>query len=292
MTNAEQPPIGQPPGAAVDAFSRRRRILGIFVVSLLLPLAVGAGWWASRQALISPQDPLAAVAERVIFEVAEGRLGRSLTFNAVAEWEQAPLAPTAAAGTVTSVGVADGDLVDIGDVVFSVDLRPVVVASGLTPMFRDLALRAEGPDVAQLQAFLAFEGLYEGELDGKFGSGTRAAVREWQDTMGVDDDGKVRRGDIVFFAELPARVALGDDVAIGVALTGGEQTLWSISDEPSFWIPLSLDQRTLVPLSSAVNVTYPDGVWAAHTVKALESPEEGQLHLTLEGVDGEPVCGA
>ena len=239
---------------------------------------------------MAPDDPLDAVAEPVTYEVVEGRVGRSLTFTAVAEWELAPLARFSGSGTVTSVDIADGDEVAAGQQVLSVDLRPVVVAEGAVPMFRDLSVRSEGEDVAQLQELLTTLGFYDGEVDGDFGSGMRAAVRDWQDSLGLDDDGVVRRSDVIFVPSLPARVALGEDVAVGAPLSGGEQVLWLIPDSPLFRIPLAIDQRALVPLAAPVNVTYPDGVWAAQTTQAVESPEQGQLDLILEGTGGGPVC--
>ena len=269
-----------------------RRLLTALIGLALLAGAVGVGWWAGREALVPPEDPLGGVVEPVTYTVVEGRVGRSLTFTAVAEWELVPLARTVAAGTVTSVAVVDGDMVRAGDTIMAVDLRPVVVAVGSTPMFRDLADEAEGPDVAQLQSFLAAQGFYEGEIDGVFGRVLRDAIKAWQKTVGVPDDGVVRRSDLVFIDSLPARVALSTEVNVGALLSGGEQAIWLIPDEPMFRIPLTIDQRTLVPLSSPVFVSFPDGVWAAHTVAAVEQVERGQLDLILAGADGGPVCGS
>lgn len=53
-----------------------------------------------------------------------------------------------------------------------------------------LALGAAGPNVRDLQAALAREGLYRGALDGKFGAGTDAAVRAYQAQRGLTVDGK------------------------------------------------------------------------------------------------------
>jgi peptidoglycan hydrolase-like protein with peptidoglycan-binding domain len=230
------------------------------------------------------------VAAPVTYQVVEGVVGRSLTFAAVAEWSLEPIGVGSVSGVVTSVGVEPGVEVAAGDVLLTVDLRPMVVAVGDVPSFRDLALRAEGPDVVQLQELLSDLGHYSGELDGVFGSGVRAAVKAWQESLGVVDDGVVRAGDVVFVPALPARVVLGEQVRVGARLSGGEELVWLVPDTPVFWIPLSVEQRSLVPLSAEVSVTYADGVWPARIVSAVEG-EFDQLDLILEADDGGAVCG-
>ncbi len=262
------------------------RWVGLLVLAAVL---VGAGWWAGRVALESPEDPLDLSAP-VSYEVVDGRVGRSLTFAAVAEWDLVPVGVGSSVGVVTSIDVVPGDEVSVGDVLLTVDLRPVVVAEGAVPSFRDLVLRAEGPDVVQLQNLLAGLGFYAGELDGVFGSGLRSAVKAWQKSLGVTDDGVVRAGDVVFVPSLPVRVALADGVTVGSRLGGGEELVWLVPDAPGFWIPLSVEQRSLVPLSADVTVTYGDGVWSARIVSAREG-EFDQLDLILEATDGGPVCG-
>ena len=74
-----------------------RWIIGLATAAVL----VGAGWWAGRTALESPEDPLAA-ATPVSYEVEEGKVGRSLTFAAVAEWDLVPVGAGSSVGVVTS----------------------------------------------------------------------------------------------------------------------------------------------------------------------------------------------
>jgi hypothetical protein len=147
-------------------------------LALLVALAVaaGAGFWAGREVLVAPKDLLAGDEGIVTYTVIEGEVGRSLRFVALAEWDLVPVARNAAAGTVTTVEFSAGGVAEAGDVLYSVDLRPVVVAQGSIPAFRDLALNVQGPDVAQLQSFLAGLGHFTGEVDGVFRAGTRSAV--------------------------------------------------------------------------------------------------------------------
>ena len=263
------------------------------VLAVLVVVAAGAvGWWAGRTALVSPEDPLVGGSEPVTFVVDEGSVGRSLTFTAVAEWELVPVGRNSAAGVVTSVDVTPGDEVSAGSVLYTIDLRPVVVAVGAVPAFRDLSLRSEGPDVAQLQEMLAQLGWYEGEVDGSFGSSTRTAVRAWQQELGVNDDGVVRAGDVVFVPELPVRVAFSEALTVGARLGGGEEVVLVVPADPVFRVPLSIEQRNLVPLSAEVAVTFPEGVWSGRVDRAVESPEFGQLDLIVTARDGGSLCGS
>lgn len=274
---------------------RRLRVGRVLALMGVVGAAVWLGWWAGRAVLVPPEDPLGGP-EPVTYTVGEGSVGHSLSFVAVAEWEPVRLARTEAVGVVTSVGVEPGSRVSAGDVLFEVGLRPVIAAEGTTPAFRDLNVRDRGDDVAQLQELLASLGFFDGETDGVFGSSTGSAVRAWQRWLGVADDGVVPLGDVVFVSDLPARVVLGEEVAVGARLGGGEETVWGLPADPSFWVPLTPEQRSVVPIDAAVMVTYGEGVWAAETVRAVESdgPQGGvgELRLVLEAAGGGSVCGA
>lgn len=54
---------------------------------------------------------------------------------------------------------------------------------------RTLAKGSRGPDVVRLQETLRFLGYYSGPIDGVFGEGTRRAVMDFQEAMGLEDDG-------------------------------------------------------------------------------------------------------
>lgn len=268
---------------------RAVRVVGVLVI---VAGATVAGFWAGRVALEPPEDPLAVEPEPTTYVVDVGSVGRSLTFTVVAEWDLVPVGQNSAGGVVTSVEVAPGDTVQAGDVLYTLGLKPVVIAQGEVPMFRSLATRSEGPDVAQLQRLLAGLGFYSADVDGSFGSSTQAAVRAWQDSLGVDDTGVVDTGDLVFVPELPVRIAPSEEVTVGARLVGGEPVVLVVPADPAFWIPLAVEQAALVPLSADVSVIYPDGVWQARIQQALETPEFGTLDLHLSGLGGGSVCGS
>ncbi|MFF1632490.1 peptidoglycan-binding protein [Leifsonia sp. NPDC058248] len=94
-------------------------------------------------------------------------------------------------GTITSIDTDPNSPINEGATLFTVDLRPTVAGVGATPSFRALARGAKGQDVKQLQSLLFSLGFYEGSLDGGFGAATEAAVRRWQSTTSVAEDGIV-----------------------------------------------------------------------------------------------------
>src|SRR5699024_9766475 len=131
-----------------------------------------------------------------------------LTTTASASWQVTPVGHNEAAGIVTSVALDAGATVAAGTELYRVDEQPVIAAEGAIPAYRDLSAHATGPDVEQLQAFLAGQGYLDQQPDGRFGPATAVAVRAWQDDLRVPQTGNERRGDLMFLPELPARVRL------------------------------------------------------------------------------------
>lgn len=269
-----------------------RRAFAWLVLFVVVAVVGGVGFWAGRVALEPPEDPLVGADVPVTFEVVEQSLGRSLRFVAVAEWSRSDLVRSGRGGVVTSVDVEGGGSLSAGDVLYSVDLLPVVVAEGAVPAFREMRRGVEGDDVAQLQAMLVELGFSESEPDGVFGGGTVAAVRAWEESLGVEDDGVVGLGDVVFVSGLPVTVAATDVLVVGASLAGGEVVFSRLSEAPEVVVPLSIEQRELVPLSGEVLVSYPDGMWEAVIARAVESSDQGleSLDLVLEAPGGGAVC--
>jgi len=263
------------------------------VVAAIALVSVGAaaGFWAGRTVLLPPGDPLEAVAEPITYTVAGGELERSLRFAATAEWPLIPLARSAAAGVVTTADLRAGEIASAGQVICTVDLRPIVVAEGDVPAFRDMAPNTVGADVSQLQGLLASRGLTTDDADGVFGPSTLAAVEEWQQELGLPDDGIVRLGDVVFVPTLPARLALDAAIIPGASLVGGEYLVWLVPDAPEFRVALAAEQRGLVPVDARVRVSYGAGAWEGRIGRVVEESPTGLINLVLTADDGSPLCG-
>jgi peptidoglycan hydrolase-like protein with peptidoglycan-binding domain len=263
------------------------------ITAVVLVLAVGgvAGAWAS-DVLVRPVPDVLASPSFTMVESRQDSVSQSFRLNASAGWSSEPVAANLVAGTVTSIDLTDGDEVEPGDTLFRVDLRPVVVAEGDVPAFRELAQGDRGDDVAQLQELLIELDYYRGAPDGRFTNGVHWAVRAWQRDLGVTTDGVLRQGDVAFVPELPARLALSDEIAVGAVLAGGEAAILALADEPSFAIGLPDGQARSVRTGQLVEVDHGEegDPWLAEIATITEDAEFGGLTAELAGIDGESIC--
>lgn len=257
--------------------------------ALTVLVGTGVGWFAGRATFVPPQVAEGSAPVQT-FTVADGTVGSSTELTATASWPVSPSGSGAGSGTITSVGVTGGATVSAGDVLYTLDLRPVVIAQGAVPAFRDLGQGATGADVAQLEQFLVGQGLFSGTPDERFTASTAAAVRQWQRRLGVEQSGFVGAGDLVFAAELPARVVLDPQIKVGAVLSGGEPVLGVAAPLPQFVIVANPDQRSSLPTTgTAVRVEAEGQVWDA--VVGDIAYGDAELILTLTALDGGAVCG-
>lgn len=221
--------------------------------ALLLVLGLLAGWAVSR--VFGGSEPPVEIADYTYVEVVPGEVFDVRTLRAVASWDVVPVATNRASGTVTSVFAGSGDIVDVGDVLYEVDERPVVAAVGDIPAYRSLSRGTRGGDVGQLQRMLSSLGWYDGEPDGVFSASVRDAVRDWQESLAVERSGVVELGDIVFLPEFPIRVVLDETViARGRVLAGGEDAIGTLGESPRFVIDLGVNQTDPVPVGETVRL--------------------------------------
>ncbi|MGJ8720687.1 MAG: peptidoglycan-binding domain-containing protein [Salinibacterium amurskyense] len=268
----------------------RRRVVPALALGFVV-LLVGAGvGWAASTVLTPAKDVLDSTAFTFV-EVVDGEVGSSINLNTVAEWTPVPVGSNQASGTVTSVAIAAGDEAKQGSILYTVNLRPVVVAQGSIPAFRSLELWTEGADVKQLQAMLSDLGFYEWTPDGEFDYATYWAVRAWQESLGLERDGVVQSGDLVFVPSLPSRLALDTDVVKrGASLGGGEAVVKGLLPSPTFEIPVTESQSSLMPNGTRVEITNGDAVWDAVVVDR-ETSESGETTIILAGPDDSVICG-
>jgi hypothetical protein len=273
-----------------DDLNRPRRGLA-WISGLVVLLLVGlVGGWSLRAMLAPAPDVLQAPGYTLV-AAQQGSVEHTLRLNTTAWWSPESTVAGQAAGTVTEVHLVAGAEVVPGEVLFTVDLRPVVAAEGAVPAFRDLSQGATGADVTQVQHLLAGLGYWSGQADARFGEGLYWAVRAWQRDLGLPQDGVVRRGDLIFVPELPARLALDEAVTVGAALAGGEPVVQVLPPEPSFTIALPEGQARMVAPGMAVEISHGDGGgWRAEIVEIGRGGETGTVAL-LAGVDGGSVCG-
>ncbi len=275
-----------------DSITGRRsgrwvRWVGVTVAALVAGAGIG---WAGATVLTPAKDVLESTSFTHV-EVVPGEVGSSINLNTVAEWTPVPIGTNQASGTVTTVEVTAGDEVTHGSVLYTVNLRPVVIGQGAVPGFRPLARGTDGADTQQMQGLLAALGFFKGTPDGKFGAATDAAVRAWQKSLGIPRDGVVQPGDIVFVPSLPTRVALDTEVIHrGASLAGGEAVVRGLSVEPAFTVPVSDNQSAMMPNGTRVEIVTDAGTWEAFVVDRVTDPASGTV-VKLADVDGASICG-
>lgn len=255
------------------------------VVLVVGGLGVLAGWAAFAPPAVD-QEPV----QDPEYTVREATVGREISMTASASWPRVNLPAGAAEGTVTAVGVTAGQEVAAGGVLYEVDLRPVVVAEGETPGFRDLSRGARGRDVSQLQELLVEAGYDPGAIDGRFGVATERALRSWQHDLGLEDDGRLAAGDVQYAPSLPARVSLSDEIEVGARIAAGTVTTAVLAQEPSFELEFG-DASTVPTTGTIVRIDGPDDhEWHAKVTEIRTDEGGAPAGAVLEAAEGGPVC--
>ncbi|WP_213816132.1 peptidoglycan-binding protein [Glaciihabitans sp. dw_435] len=194
---------------------------------------------------------------------------------------------------MTTVNAEPGDKVKAGDVLYTVGLRPVVIAQGTIPSYEDLSSGSSGKDVRQLQAMLRSLALFHDPITGIFDARTDSAVRAWQRSLGIEATGAVSASDVIYVDHLPIRVLLdGAVVSRGLPLVGGEKVLSTLAT-PKFSLVLSGEQAAAVPDNAAVAITSPDGKqWAALTTGRAQAAD-GNVTVNLGApTSKESICAS
>jgi peptidoglycan hydrolase-like protein with peptidoglycan-binding domain len=164
----------------------------------------------------------------------------------------APAAPlvVGARGRVTALSCKAGRPLKSGAVVARIDEIPLVALATKIPLYRDLNASSRGRDVESLQRELRRLG-YSVSVDGRYGQGTRAAVKELQRSAGVTKpDGTLRFSQVLW---LPMSRVVPDkcSMIVGKQVGAGEEyatipkrlTAIQVSPMPAYLAP---GRRTIV----------------------------------------------
>ncbi len=271
--------------------SRRTLVIGAWALSVVLALAIG--WWAALQATHPPVANTPTASEATI-EVGQGTLSVEQAYGINVDWPTHPVGVNGASGTLTSINVSgSGSQVGNGDVLYTVDLSPVVAVEGAVPAFRDLAAGMSGTDVLQLEKFLNAKGYLTGNVDGVFGSATSAAVSNWTKDLGQPPSSSVPMGRIVFLPTLPATLAPAPDVRAGSIVSPGQSLLVGASDAPQFSFRVLPEAISRTTPGLQVEISVGDKKWSAE-VDHLETAADdtGATIAVLRPVEGaDSICG-
>jgi peptidoglycan hydrolase-like protein with peptidoglycan-binding domain len=180
------------------------------------------------------------------------------------------------AGTVTGLP-AVGATVQRGQAAYHVDDTPVVMLYGALPAYRTLAPGTEGADVKQFEQNLYALGYRGFTVDTKYSETTAAAVKRWQDDLGLSETGTVEPGRVVYAAGQvrvdTLKASVGDDAQPGAGLFTYTGTARVVTVE------LDVSDQRLAVKDAAVTVTLPDGKTVPGKIantRTVIKPAEGQ----------------
>lgn len=268
---------------------RRSSALLVATLCMVVALVAAAAGWGLRT-ISAPDQTEVAAQQYLTAKVTDAEVGSSVPVNVTANWRPSSSSTNGASGTVTTVNVSSGATVAEGDILYTVDLKPVIVARGSIPAFRDIAVGAEGSDVAQVQDFLNRLGYYKGVTDGKVGDRTGSAIKSWQKANRVPQTGIVARGDLIFLPELPVAVAFDTQiVTVGAGVTGGESVIQSLGQTPDFELVVTDDQAQVMPTGTRVQIDATNAQWEAFVTSQKTDPDGGVV-LLLKGRDDTSIC--
>lgn len=259
------------------------------VIVVVAVLAGGAGWWAGRT-VTAPAEAVSPgrVEPFVLTKVESSSVGRSLPLSVTVSQPVRAVARNSLAGVVTAVSPGKRAT---GEVVYSVGRVPVRVVAGKEPFYRDLTVGSKGSDVTQLERALVAKGLLK-TADATFDAGTAAAVKAWQKTLGTEPTGSVPLGQVVAVPSLPAQVSLGEPIALGAVLAGGEESVLAPTGARTFELEISEEQARLIPEGARINVLFEKSRWPAVISGSRVNPDTNSTILSLSApAGGGLVCG-
>lgn len=270
-------------------FGRRTVVLGAAMLGIaiaaipLTAMVLDAG--ASSESTSTTTQPANSTAA-----VSRGDLTTDYEFDGVVDYGDPWSIPITSEGVVTESS-DQGSTLEFGEALITIDRKPVLLAKGDVPMYRELnrtSPRLTGPDVSQFQRFLLDQGFDDDgrlEVDGVFGYSTERAVEDWQEALGLEETGRVDQSMIVF-SPVPLRIS--SEAKVGAAFTGLEVT----EAIPLVSVDTNSLDRSGLPVGDEVTIELADGSTMPGVIadQAREILEDGSTvwRTTVELTDDPP----
>lgn len=141
----------------------------VLVAAVLVGKSMGGGSSSSsNELLIVPRAVEKRTLEDVLTVTGEVRRDETKKINSPVD------------GQISDVAVEDGDTINVGDTIFSLNGRASVAVNGAFAFYRSLDVGDVGPDVKQLEQILASAGTSLTRADDLYTEETRAALAQWQ----------------------------------------------------------------------------------------------------------------
>lgn len=175
-----------------------------------------------------------------------------------------------------------GDVVDRGQPVYRANGVPIPLLFGDEPLSRPLAAGVSGHDVQELEQNLLALGYADSsslQADGSFTAVDTAAVKRWQQALGVPVTGVVGVGDVVVLSGAARVTHL--QLAVGATVSSGAQVLSASSTARQVVVQLDAAQQSEVKAGDQVTIalsntqTTPGTVAAVGKVATQPSPGTG-----------------
>lgn len=271
LTQPQQEP-GSDQSRVSDGSRRRPRariIVASATAAVLIAGGTGAWFWQQNRAPATAEGSEHTVSETAVEKgsvTVETQAAGTMQFAGQRSLGAGP------AGIVTNL-LSVGTTVKVGDALYSVNARPVMLLDGAIPAWRDFSLgMSRGEDVRQLEKNLAAFGVFRGDVDTEFTGLTEQAIKSWQKAMGVDQSGIVERTAIMFSPE-EIRIA-EQKSALGANVGEGTELYVISSTSKSATVQLSINDQKLALLDSPVTIVLPNGVETAGVVSSVGVPTE------------------
>ena len=127
------------------------------------------------------EAPTGPGVDRAIAETVGVRtLTDEITVRGELRRDQLQTITSATDGQISGIAVEDGQTVEAGDLLFTIDGRQTVAVVGGFAFYRQLDVGSEGHDVHQLEKVLDDGGYAVGEVDGFYTEETRSGLAAWQ----------------------------------------------------------------------------------------------------------------
>jgi peptidoglycan hydrolase-like protein with peptidoglycan-binding domain len=236
---------------------------------VLAGAAAFAVWWAGAEATevgIATSETTSSASDLVTRKT----LSQSEEFAGSLGYGEQFSLPGQALGTVTWVP-SKGTAIHPGETLYKIDDRPTYWAQGPIPTYRPLASGSKGNDVEQLQRYLQAEGYLseDFEVDGKYGTDTRNAVKEWQDDHDLEKTGWIDSSQLLFLPYDALRIATVP--RIGEAAQGG---VLNVSLPKLFVsVDVSARKKSVFEGRPTVDVELADGSHYTATVESIAAQQ-------------------
>lgn len=270
--------------------NKSKSFLGLGPTTLMLVLVValvsGIAGWAIKSTLVGTNTAAADTSQSVWVAAEETTIGSALNLSTTVKQPVQVIASNHLTGVVSSIAPGEKNP---GEVIYSVAGTEVYLVSGQTPFYQDIAPRASGDNVKQVEQFLKDLDFFSGTPNTSFDAQTTAAIKKWQASTKQKATGVIELGSVIAVNTLPGQVDVAEAIKPGKNLSGGEDAVLASSGDRSFTMTLTEEQAAMIPQDSVIEVNHGELNWMAQ-IQQSTTDESRNVSYTLASPEGGQVC--